>query len=90
MNPVSIFAQYFIFWWITLFLVLPIGLRTQADDNDVTLGTVKSAPARFRFWRVFLATTLLSAVFFSIYFTATFIYGLDVMSLPRFMPNFRS
>lgn len=42
------FAVYFIIWWMTLFAVLPIGLRTQADDNDVVLGTVPSAPTRFR------------------------------------------
>ena len=42
------FAVYFIVWWLTLFAVLPIGLRTQAEDNEVVLGTVPSAPARFR------------------------------------------
>ena len=38
------FAVYFIVWWLTLFAVLPIGLRTQAEDNEVVLGTVPSAP----------------------------------------------
>ena len=34
MPLISIFAEYFIFWWITLFIVLPIGLRTQADESQ--------------------------------------------------------
>ena len=58
----SIFAIYFIIWWLTLFIVLPIGLRTQAEENEVVPGTVESAPARFRALRVFLLTTVLAAI----------------------------
>ena len=87
-TAISIFAEYFICWWITLFIVLPIGLRTQADENEVVQGTVKSAPARFRFSRIFLITTALSAVFYAIWYVLTVVYGLNVMSLPRFVPDF--
>jgi predicted secreted protein len=87
-NLISIFAEYFICWWITLFIVLPIGLRTQADENDVVSGTVKSAPARFRFWRVFLITTLVSMVIYAGWYTATSVYGVSVMSFPRIVPDF--
>ena len=87
---ISIFAEYFICWWITLFMVLPIGLRTQADENEVTLGTVKSAPANFRFWRIFLLTTVVSAVFYAGWYTLTRVYGVDAMSIPSIVPNFRS
>jgi len=48
MSWVTIFAEYFIAWWITLFIVLPIGLRTQGDEKKVVNGTVESAPARGR------------------------------------------
>ncbi|MGO7954779.1 DUF1467 family protein, partial [Rhizobium ruizarguesonis] len=41
------FAVYLIIWWMTLFAVLPVGLRTQAEDDDVVLGTVPRAPTRF-------------------------------------------
>ena len=53
---------YFIIWWLTLFLVLPIGLRTQAEENDVVPGSVESAPARFRALRVSLLTSVIAAV----------------------------
>ncbi|MFN6985499.1 MAG: DUF1467 family protein, partial [Rhizobium oryzihabitans] len=39
MPLLSVFAIYFIVWWTVLFVVLPIGLRTQAEDGDVALGT---------------------------------------------------
>ena len=85
---ISVFAEYFICWWITLFIVLPIGLRTQADENDVVSGTVKSAPARFRFWRIFLLTTLVSIVIYAAWYTMTVVYGINVMSFPRVVPDF--
>jgi predicted secreted protein len=89
MTIVSIIAEYFICWWITLFMVLPIGLRTQADEKSVVNGTVQSAPARFRPWRVFLMTTVLAAVFYSIWYYATVVMGLNALSIPRIVPEFK-
>jgi predicted secreted protein len=86
---ISVFAEYFICWWITLFLVLPIGLRTQEDENNVINGTVRSAPANFRFWRIFLTTTVASAVIYGCWYTLTTVYGFNVMSLPSFVPDFK-
>ena len=44
MSCVSAAAVFFILWWMVLFAMLPFGLKTQDDDDDVTLGTVSSAP----------------------------------------------
>jgi predicted secreted protein len=85
---VSIIAEYFIFWWITLFIVLPIGLRTQADEHEVVNGTVKSAPARFRAGRIFVMTTLVSAGFYAIWYVATVVFGLNALSFPTIVPEF--
>ncbi|MCB1446063.1 MAG: DUF1467 family protein [Rhizobiaceae bacterium] len=87
-SALSIFAEYFICWWITLFIVLPIGMRSQQDENDVVLGTVKSAPARFRFWRVFLLTTVVSAVLYAGWYLLTAVWGFNFASLPRIVPDF--
>ena len=86
---ISIFAEYFICWWITLFMILPIGLRTQADENDVVNGTVKSAPAKFRFWRIFLLTTAVSAVLYACWYVAVNVYGINAMTFSSFMPDFK-
>ncbi|MFM2281484.1 MAG: hypothetical protein RLZZ444_3715 [Pseudomonadota bacterium] len=88
MPIVSIIAEYFICWWVTLFIVLPIGLRTQADEQNVVNGTVKSAPARFRARRVFLMTTLVAAVIYAIWFVATRYFGLNAFTFPQVVPNF--
>ncbi|HEV7435762.1 MAG TPA: DUF1467 family protein [Pseudorhizobium sp.] len=88
MSFLSFFAVYFIIWWITLFAVLPMGMRSQHDEGDVTLGTVESAPARFRIGRVLLLTTLISAVVYGGWHAASTYLGFSVANLPRIVPDF--
>ncbi len=88
MSLLSILAVYFIIWWITLFAVLPLGMRSQGDEGDVTLGTVESAPARFRAGRVLLLTTLISAAIYAGWFVVSNYFGISLSSLPRVVPQF--
>ena len=81
-------AVYFIIWWITLFAILPIGVRTQADEGDITLGTTESAPLQARLGRKLLLTSLVASVIFAVYFIATVYFGLSVDSIPRIVPDF--
>ncbi len=85
----SAFAVYFIIWWTVLFAVLPIGLRTQEEENDVVLGTVESAPARFQGGRVVLLTTLISAVIYGLWLTLSTYFGITMTWLVQVMPNYR-
>lgn len=88
MTFVSAFAVYFIIWWITLFAVLPIGMRTQDEEKDVVPGSVGSAPARFRGARVVLLTTIISAVIYGVWFVVSTYFGISIDSLPQIMPRF--
>ena len=60
MSWVSVAALYFIIWWLVLFATLPFGLKTQDDDEDVTLGTVSSAPKGPHMLRAVVRTTIVS------------------------------
>jgi predicted secreted protein len=82
------FAVYFIVWWMTLFAVLPIGLRTQAEDNDIVLGTVHSAPSRFRSVFVFSMTTLISAIIYGLWYVSSNYFGWGFDALPQIGPSF--
>jgi predicted secreted protein len=62
MNWLTIAAIYFVVWWLCLFVVLPIGVKTQDEEESTILGTVGSAPARPMLVRKALAATVLSAV----------------------------
>lgn len=45
MSWTTALAIYFIIWWIVLFAVLPIGVRSQAESGDVVPGSDPGAPA---------------------------------------------
>lgn len=89
MSFLPIFAVYFIIWWLTLFAVLPLGMRSQDDEGEVTLGTVGSAPAHMRMGRVLIITTLVSAVIYGLWIAASTYFGMSIASLPRIVPVFR-
>ncbi|MCH9765584.1 MAG: DUF1467 family protein [Alphaproteobacteria bacterium] len=59
-------AFYFVTWWLTLFLVLPFGVRTQSEDGTVVPGTPESAPARARIGKIFLINTVVATVVFCV------------------------
>jgi predicted secreted protein len=62
MRIYSLIAIYFIIWWLVIFLILPIGIRTQQDEGDITLGTTHSAPIRPMLVRKAVITSIISAV----------------------------
>jgi len=87
MSWVSVFAIFFIIWWLVLFATLPFGLRTQDDENEVTLGTVSSAPGRPHMGKTILRTTIVTAIVFAIYYVATVYFGLSLNDIPRIGPR---
>jgi predicted secreted protein len=87
MSWISGAAIFFIIWWLVLFAALPFGLRTQDDDNDVTLGTTSSAPRGPHMVRALLATTIISALIFVALYVAVAVYGLGLDDLPRIAPT---
>jgi predicted secreted protein len=75
MNWFSIFAIYALFWVLSAFVILPIGVRTHEElGMEKTVGQADSAPGNFRPLRVIGYTTLLSAILFGLFY-ANYIYG---------------
>jgi predicted secreted protein len=65
----SALAIYVLFWVMTFFMVLPFGVRTAEEAGvDRVAGHAESAPHDFRFGRVALRTTVVSAVLFGLYY----------------------
>jgi predicted secreted protein len=89
MQIFSYFAVYFIVWWMTLFVVLPFGMKTQAEAQEVVPGTVESAPARFRGSRVVLVTTVVAAIIYGFWYVLSVRLGYGIDSIPQFMPDFK-
>ncbi len=70
MKPFTILAIYFLFWFLSLFLLLPFEARIKRDDITVepVPGQAESAPPHFSFGRVMLRTTVLAAIFFALFY----------------------
>ncbi len=49
-----------VIWFMTLFIALPIGLKTQGDDGKVVPGTHASSPMNLRLGRKMLWVTLIT------------------------------
>jgi predicted secreted protein len=61
-------AVYFLIWWVTLFAVLPWGVRSQAEGGAVTPGTDPGAPAVHRLWAKLFWTTVVATLLFGIFY----------------------
>ena len=69
MQWTSALAIYFLFWNLSLFLVLPFGVRTSDELGEAKVaGQADSAPHRFDWKTVALRTTIVSAVLFGLYY----------------------
>ncbi len=81
-------AIYFLIWWLTLFAVLPFGIRSQ-HEGEITPGTDPGAPILPRLLSKLLWTTVVSAAVFAALY-AIYVYRLigldDIPGLPRPLP----
>ena len=75
MHPVSLAAVYLLFWTMSLFLVLPFGVRTAEEEGaERAPGHAESAPHRFSLARAAVRATILSILLFGLYY-ANYVNG---------------
>jgi len=75
MTWTSIIAIYLLFWVMTAFVILPIGVRTHDELGLPKVpGQADSAPGNFQPRIIILRTTFLSAALFALYY-ANYFYG---------------
>ena len=79
------FAIYFVIWWITLFLTLPFGVRSQHEDGEGAPGTDPGAPVMARMGRKLIWTTVISAAIFALATLAHNAGWLNIERLSRLM-----
>lgn len=79
------FAIYFVLWWVTLFVTLPFGIRSQHEDGEGAPGTDPGAPIASRMGRKLIWTTLLSAVIYAVALAAYHAGLLNIERLSKMM-----
>ena len=90
MGWLSAIAVFYIIWWVVLFTVLPIGVRTQIEDGYVEPGTEAGAPVAPRIGFKLMLTTVIAIAVFAVFYFLTVIMGWSVDDLPRIVPDYGS
>ena len=81
------FAVYFVIWWVTLFIVLPHGNRSQAEDGEVIEGTDPGAPTNARLPQKLLWNSIVAGLVFGVYWLLTTVFGWDFNDIPSVFPE---
>jgi predicted secreted protein len=79
------FAIYFVIWWIVLFAMLPIGVRTSEEAGEKTvLGAAESAPHVPNLLPKMLATTVVSSIIFAALYVIIVHHVITLDQIPFF------
>jgi predicted secreted protein len=69
MRLFSIVMIFFLFWFLSLFAVLPFSANPPEEVGATAApGHAESAPHVFRPWPIILRTTIVSAILFAIFY----------------------
>ena len=75
MKPASVVAIYLLFWTLTLFAVLPFGVRTTREaGDDPVAGQADSAPVDPMLRTKLVWTTVIATALFALFY-ANFVAG---------------
>jgi predicted secreted protein len=66
MSITTAIAIYFLIWWVTLFAVLPFGVRSQQEEGEIVAGSDPGAPAVPRVLAKLAWTTLVATLVFGV------------------------
>jgi predicted secreted protein len=78
-------AIYFIIWWIVLFAMLPIGVRTSEEAGEkVSPGTAESAPHLPNLLPKMVATTVVSSIIFAALYAIIVHHVITLDDIPFF------
>ncbi len=90
MAITSMGVVFAVVWFMTLFVVLPLGMRSQGDAGEVEAGTPASAPSGYVMRRKFKITTIV-AIIIAVPVIVVINYGLisidDIDLFKRFGPG---
>jgi predicted secreted protein len=85
MTVTTALAAFFLIWWVTLFAVLPWGVRSQHEGGEMAPGTDPGAPSNFRLGRKLMWTTAVALVIYAVCYA---LYSQHFVTLSDLMGRF--
>jgi predicted secreted protein len=78
-------ALYFIIWWVVLFAMLPIGVRTSEEAGEkITPGNAESAPHAPNLLPKMVATTVVASIVFAALYAIIVHHVITLDEIPFF------
>ena len=78
-------SMYLVIWWIVLFAMLPIGVRTSEEEGEkVVPGAVESAPHVPNLLPKMVATTVVSSIVFAALYVIIVHHVITLDDIPFF------
>ena len=66
------FVIFVVIWMVVLFMILPIKISSQIENDNIAPGTDPGAPSNPNIAKKFLITTLVSVIIFAIIILLTY------------------
>jgi len=64
MPTATALAIFFLIWWVVLFAVLPWGIKSQHEGDEIAPGTDPGAPSKARIgWKLLWTTVIAAAIY---------------------------
>ncbi len=64
MPVATALAIFFLIWWVVLFAILPWGIKSQHEGDEIAPGTDPGAPTKARIgWKLVWTTVVAAAVY---------------------------
>ncbi|MBL4870767.1 MAG: DUF1467 family protein [Robiginitomaculum sp.] len=82
MPIVTALAIYFVIWWLSLFVVLPWGIRGQHEDGNVVKGTEPGAPIAAMMKKKVIQNSILAGVIWLVIMIILKFDLISVLNLP--------
>ena len=78
-------SMYLVIWWIVLFAILPIGVRTSEEEGEkVVPGAVESTPHVPNLLPKMVATTVVSSIVFAVLYVIIVHHVITLDDIPFF------
>lgn len=83
MGWVTGILVYGVLWWLVFFMALPVGVKSQDEDETVVPGTHSSAPVKPHLWRKAAATSVIAALLWALVYLAVTQGWVSLQDTPR-------
>lgn len=84
MNSFSAVVLYAMIWFVTVFVVLPIRARSQAEEGEIVPGTHAGAPANFRALRMMRQVTIYATLTWMVVAGIILFSGMTIRDIDMF------